>query len=353
VSAPQPPRTETRQYLSNYAYTADATNMGTHGWRVTALRRLPDNTILATYTYGPAPATVPLNPLDPPSGPGAPPPGASPIPSFTASPPYQPTQRPIWPIQPFPSTAGSAVVRRNDRIVLGVIAGVVIFCCVAAAIAGSLSPVSSSASNTSQVATASAENASATGAAAASATSAQATQAVMSSTEAAFYATATADAQKNPLPPVSVLVSGARLGGQLAAFETTYGNESSQDTWDTTIAGQQVQLTVTITQFGESLDGQDRVLLVDIVGQSGSGWSATTDAAIVASFLPRDATHVRTGAGYGSLGPDHIYKSRQLANSLDASVFQNSANQQLTPGTFDWQCSTDRPMCEVGVGANS
>lgn len=41
----------TRRYRNNQEYTRDAQSMLTHGWRVTSLRRNPDNTIAATYTY--------------------------------------------------------------------------------------------------------------------------------------------------------------------------------------------------------------------------------------------------------------------------------------------------------------
>lgn len=356
MSAPQPPRTETRHYRFDGEYTADATNMASSGWRVTDLRRLSDNTIMATYTYGSAPATAPLNPL---SGPIAPP-GAPTVPSFTAPPPHPPAQRPIRPIWPFSSTADATVARRNNRIILGVIAGLVILCCVVGAINGSIS----SAADASATATVAAPaNATAT----ASAVSAEATQVVMSATETVFYATATANALQHPptpiptspvptSPPPPVTVSGALLGGPLTDFEATYGAESSQYTWDTTIYGQQAQLVVHTTQSSESIDGQDRVKLIDIYGLSGSAWSVTEGAAIVAFFLPTDATQVGTGAGYGSLGPDHVYMSQQLANSLDASIFQASNGQRLTAGTFDWQCttaSTSPPFCEIGPGANS
>lgn len=245
--------------------------------------------------------------------------------------------------------------RRNNRIVLGVIAGLIILCCVVGAINGAISPTHTSAAD-----------ASATATAAAFATSVEATQAVMSATEAVFYATATAYTLNHPPTPIPtvptpteapalVLVSGAQLGGPLTDFDATYGDESSQGTWDTTIYGQQVRLVVTITQ-SNSIDGQDRVILVDIYGLSGSAWSATEETAIVAFFLPPDAAHVRTGAGYGSMGPDHVYMSQQLANSLDANVFQASNGQRLTPGTFDWQCSTastSPPFCEISPGVNS
>ena len=358
MSAPQPPRTETRQYRFDAEYTADATSMAAAGWRVTDVRRLSDSTISATYTYGPASATASLNPLNPPSGPSAPPPDAPALPPFTVFPPQQSAERSgrlNQPNQPLPSTANPVIVRRNNRIILGVIAGLVILCCAVGTINGAISPDLSPAADASAAATA-----------AASATSVEATQAVISATEAVFYATATAYTLKHPptsiptiptptSPPAPDLISGAELGGPLTDFDGAYGDESSQGTWDTTIYGQPVRLVVTITQ-SESIDLQDRVKLIDIYGLSGSAWSATEDAALVAFFLPADATHVRTGAGYGSLGPDHVYMSQRLANSLDANLFQASNGQWLTPGTFDWQCSTastSPPFCEIGPGMNS
>jgi hypothetical protein len=149
------------------------------------------------------------------------------------------------------------------------------------------------------------------------------------------------------------LVSGARLGGALSAFDFTYGAAAGVGIWNTTIAGAHVQLDVTGSPGGVSLDGQERAVIIIITGQGSSAWSSAEDAAIVAAFLPRDAIPTKTVAGSGSQGPDHIYLSPQLANSLAASAFQSAASKQLVaPGTFDWACQTTRPLCEIGVGTN-
>ncbi|HEX9036643.1 MAG TPA: hypothetical protein VF808_06580 [Ktedonobacterales bacterium] len=159
--------------------------------------------------------------------------------------------------------------------------------------------------------------------------------------------------------PAPVLIAGAQLGGPVSAFDTTYDVEASSnsDTWDTTIDGHPVQVVVGITKTAsDSLDGQDRAVSISIYGQGSAGWNAAEDAAIVAAFLPPDGTPIRTGAGFGPLGTDHVYMSMHLANSLDGSVFQTANGQQLTPGAFDWQCtraSTIPPYCFVEASVNS
>jgi hypothetical protein len=173
---------------------------------------------------------------------------------------------------------------------------------------------------------------------------------VAATAEAKYSATAT----ENALQAGGVaLISGARLGGTLSAFDATYGAAASPGIWYATIAGAPVQIDVTGAPARVSLDGQDRVVVITIFGQGSSGWSAAQDAAIVAAFLPRDKIVVDTVAGSGSQGPDHIYLSPQLGSTLAASVFQSAATKlQVSPGTFDWVCQKTQPLCEIGVGTN-
>jgi hypothetical protein len=173
------------------------------------------------------------------------------------------------------------------------------------------------------------------------------------------------DNSGTPQPTVSpapLLISGARLGGPIVDFDARYGGDNPPGPiyqWNTMLAGAPVQLTVSLSLNNDAVDGQNRAIIIDITTPNGSGtpWSAAEDAAIVSSFLPIDARHtkdVKDVAGSGALGPDHIYISQQLAASLSPSLFSSIATgRQLTPGTFDWQCSTQHPSCEVGVGTNS
>jgi hypothetical protein len=162
--------------------------------------------------------------------------------------------------------------------------------------------------------------------------------------------------------PAPLGVTGARLGGPIVDFDARYGGDNPPGPiyqWNTMLAGAPVQLTVSLSLNNDAVDGQNRAIIIDITTPNGSGtpWSAAEDAAIVSSFLPIDARHtkdVKDVAGSGALGPDHIYISQQLAASLSPSLFSSIATgRQLTPGTFDWQCSTQHPSCEVGVGTNS
>lgn len=171
-------------------------------------------------------------------------------------------------------------------------------------------------------------------------------------------ATATTAIAVEDTPTPLPLVSGPHLGGPILDFVTAYGGGNSPSPvyqWDIMRDGIPVQIMVSLSQNGDSLDDQYRAMIIEItpVGGSGTPWTATQDAAIVRSFLPSDAVHVRNIPGWGKLGPDHIYTSQQLANSLTDSVFQNSGGHVLPPGTFDWQCSTSAPLCEVAVGTNS
>lgn len=160
-----------------------------------------------------------------------------------------------------------------------------------------------------------------------------------------------------PAPPAAQPVAGAQLGGPIVAFDARYGSDNPPGPtyqWNTTIAGQPVQLTVSLSAAGDSLDDQDRAVIIDLTSpDGGSAWSTAQEAAIVAPFLPSDARHTQTVAGSSPLGPDHLYTSQQLAASLSHALFQNAAGLPVTPGTFDWQCSTQQPMCELGLGDNS
>lgn len=158
--------------------------------------------------------------------------------------------------------------------------------------------------------------------------------------------------------PHNATVTGARLGGPILAFNARYGSDNPPGPiyqWNTTISGVPVQLTVSLSRNGDTLDGQTRAVIVDIAAPSSANapWSAAQEVALVSSFLPPDAHHINDVAGSGTLGPDHISMSQQLANSLAPAVFALGASSGSTPGMFDWQCSTQQPYCEIAPGTNS
>lgn len=283
----------TRRYSSDAHYNTDAAQMAAAGWRVTSIQREPSGAIVATYN----PPTAQI---------------ASP--ALRASQPW------------YRSTSG----------VLAIIGGAVVLISLAI---GALLAIATLESNFFAMAPQPFID------------SAQATnQAFASSLDAAATANA-ALATETPLP---TRVSGPRLGSPLSDFDTAFGPEQSQDVWQTSLQGRKVQIIVAVSRVGDSADTSVRVVVIDIIGaDTAHAWTSAQDATLVASFLPGDAIHARDIPGWNTLGPDHTFTSAQLANSLAASVFQDANNQTLTPGTFDWQCSTSRQVCEVAVGTNS
>lgn len=162
-----------------------------------------------------------------------------------------------------------------------------------------------------------------------------------------------------PTASPAPMIAGAHLGGPLSAFDAVYGPEASQGTWNTTIAGVPVQIMAMSTRAGESVDGQDRVIVISIRQLHGSNWTPAQDDAIVRGLLPLDASLTQTQPGSGDptgSGPEHIYMSQQLAASVAPSVFVDVHNQPVTPGTFDWQCtngdSGTQSFCIMGAGTN-
>lgn len=153
--------------------------------------------------------------------------------------------------------------------------------------------------------------------------------------------------------PTTLLVTGARLGGPLSAFDAAYGKEVSKEIWDTKVAGNRVQILVSTTPYaGDSKDEQKRVLSIAITGLDGVTWSEAQTIAVVQSFLPPDAVHTISMAGSDTNGPDNIFVSQQLSNSIDASMFVDKTHFLVAPGTFDWQCTPNISSCYVAVGTN-
>ncbi len=154
--------------------------------------------------------------------------------------------------------------------------------------------------------------------------------------------------------PTTQLVTSARLGGPLSAFDAAYGPEVDKGTWNIKVAGYRVQLLVSTTPYvGDSKDGQKRVLSISITGLQESTWTEAQTMAVVQSFLPPDAVHIQSMAGSDTSGPDNIYMSQQLTHSIDASMFVDTAHLLVAPGTFDWHCTYGVPFCYVAVGTNS
>lgn len=154
--------------------------------------------------------------------------------------------------------------------------------------------------------------------------------------------------------PTTLLVTGARLGGPLSAFDAAYGKEAGTGIWDTTVAGNRVQILVSTTSYaGDSKDAQKRVISITITGLQGLPWSEAQTIAVVQPFLPPDAVHTISKSGSGTSGSDNIFMSQQLTNSIDASLFFDTTHLLVAPGTFDWQCASVAPSCYVAVGTNS
>lgn len=195
----------------------------------------------------------------------------------------------------------------------------------------------------------------------------QPTETTLSAYTAALNATETAIAQPaTPVPtltpstvaatstpaPTSGPVSGPYLGAPLGDWDSAFGAEASQGSWNTTIAGQQLLLSAdTNASTGGNIttpDGQDRVWNISI---SFTGANPPSDAealAVVAQLLPTDARHMSDDASYNPV--EHIYSSQQLAHSLDANAFQNNAGASVPPGTFSFSCQGRG--CVIMTGQN-
>lgn len=283
----------TRRYLSDAQYTADAAQMAAAGWHVVSIRREPSGAIVATYSHSSA---------------------------QVASPAFRP--RPPW----YRSTPGLLAIIGGAVVMISLVIGALLGYTALESnlLAMPPQPFLDSAQATNQAFTSSLDSA------------------------------ATANAALATQTPQPTRVTGPLLGAPLSDFDAAFGLEQSQGMWRTTLQGHTAQIIVAVSHVGDSADASARVVIIDIIGaDTAHAWTSAQDAALVASFLRSDAVHIHDIPGWNTLGPDHIFTSAQLANSLAASVFQDANNQTLAPGTFDWQCSTSRQVCEVAVGTNS
>lgn len=310
----QAPQFLTRRYLTDADYSADALTLAASGWRVVSVQRESDGAITANY----APTAV--------------------QPQLQPQP--QPQSQEAYAGPPVPRMDRTRITERQQAHAL-LILGAILSGLVLLAVMGTL------------------VNAALTGGAQAT-VRATTTPSASSAYATAYAATAQAMASQSTVTsaPAPILVTGARLGGPIFDFDARYGSDNPPGPsyqWFTTLAGQPVQLTVALSRDGDTLDNQTRAIIIDINSPTGSGapWTAAEGAAIVKPFLPADATLIKNVAGSGNLGPDHIYMSQQLANSLAPSVFTLGTSTYTTPGTFDWQCSIQHPSCELGPGSNS
>lgn len=330
----------TRRYFQDAHYSADAANMAAAGWRVTDLRRMPDNTIIATYTYGAAPPTVPLTLRSGLTAPVIPPVTPSPPPVRWASlvdavrddhePPVQRSRQYF----PFANTPRQALI---NRIALGVAAGLVLVLFIVCAVSGSIS----SAADASATATAG----TCLNGASATASSAEATLAAFDATQAA-QPTVTPlptapSAPSAPLPTATSALSAplptrAVLGGLVSDFDARYGAEIIMYIWDTTLDGYSVQFRVHSpgdSTWLNSSDGKERVWTVSLI-YNDSPPSASTQLAQARQFFPSDTRLIKINCSASPV--ELIYRSALLANAFQADAFQNYGFQDVTPGTFDY-----------------
>jgi hypothetical protein len=138
--------------------------------------------------------------------------------------------------------------------------------------------------------------------------------------------------------PAPQPLSGATLGGRWSGFENAYGPQAGgqQNTWDATIAGQDVQIFVDLMN---GTDGQPHIYVVNIGPLDSASWPTSADAGLAQAFLPPDAAHVQDVAANG--GTAHIYRSARLGATLPTSVFTSDSGGQAVPvGTLVWQCSS-------------
>lgn len=140
-------------------------------------------------------------------------------------------------------------------------------------------------------------------------------------------------------------IDGAQLGGSLHAF---YAFGASWDALPYTIHSFSTMLgeqpAVIVVRDGGSADAVDRVREITVYedDKATHAWDAPTATAIATTFLPSDAVHVRDEPDEFSPPHyvEHIYRSKLLAISLDASVFVDEVDLKTRnpPGTFTWWC---------------
>lgn len=305
MGEPSPPSVSVeRYYRLEDEYHAGMAAMEAAGWRLIAVRRAPDDTIIATYAYALTPSTAPPGLF---GAPDAPQPGASP-------PPYYPVSA-----APQSRYISVAIASRFVALVIILCVSVVIMKSTFGAFGSLPACVTDSAScaapNTTE------------------------TLDCPTATTSAAVATAAARLTATPL---AADITGVALGGTDDAFDVLFG--CSYGIWyDVTFQGQVVNIEIGDSQ--DTFDGVYRVSYIAVYWFHSSPNLATRRATI-AHFFPPHA--VALGANTKVSPTEYLYRSASLAAMFSSDSFVNNADEPVPPGTFSEVC--DAANCTIQIG---
>lgn len=151
-------------------------------------------------------------------------------------------------------------------------------------------------------------------------------------------ATSTPSPQPTATPTaIPGTVSGGMLGGTETDFIAHFGPSSNSAAlsriYQTNIAGQSVRMDIRLIDGA----GGKRVRFIHIIPQDSSvTWDIATANGLAKTLFPPDAVFKRD-ATVADFGTEHIYLSKQLAKSFDASLFVGPASNVIA-GTFYYAC---------------
>jgi hypothetical protein len=307
MGEPSPPSVSVEHYYRlEDEYHADMAAMEAAGWRLIAVRRAPDDTIIATYAYALTTSPLLLSPL---GAPGAPQPGA-PLP-------------PYYPLSAAPRSRYVGVAMASRFFALLIILGVSVVIMSAtrgafgslplpACVPGSVSCAAPNAPETLDCPTATTSAAAATAAARLTAT------------------------------PLAADITGVALGGTDDAFDVLFG--CSYGIWyDIKFHGQVVNIEIGDSQ--DTFDGVYRVSYIAVYWFHSSPSLATRRATIAHFFPPHT---VALGANTKVSPTEYLYRSASLAAMFSPGSFVDNADEPVTPGTFSEVC--DAANCTIQIG---
>ncbi len=152
-------------------------------------------------------------------------------------------------------------------------------------------------------------------------------------------------------PRSSGIGNDATLGGTPDAFTAKYNDPVVADTYDALIDGLTFEIAIDPATGSDGAQ-HARSLQITPVDESAqqASWTSAQASAIVALFLPADASHVSDIQGSGSV--EHIEFSPSLETIFPASAFVDAGGTAVKPGTFNYVCEagTTTDGCSMGIG---
>src|SRR5690348_12075593 len=132
-----------------------------------------------------------------------------------------------------------------------------------------------------------------------------------------------------PVPPTepalapSDVIFAPTLGGTIDDFQQRFGPDTDGNgtAYEATIAGQKVEVTLTLDDTTQSLDGQTHVVDVQVQAVPGEQWSSAVASTIAKAFLPSDARYQKTTTTSGVR--DYVYYSKGMKATFTADQFTN------------------------------